>query len=85
MQTLEGRSATRFPVPEIDGALGVTQVDETGAGAFTAHAVAFVHRHRYALVIVGGTSSLRSPDAARALAAAVSDHLGAPTRAASGP
>ena len=67
-ELLLARRVRTFPVDEPMGAFGFTQVDETADGAFVGHAVAFVDRERYFLVIVGGDGSRRTADEAREVA-----------------
>ncbi len=74
--TLAARGAVAFEVPEIDGALGFTTIEESPEGTFTAHAVAFTRDTRWVLALVGSPGSGRSPDDARALAAAQVVQLG---------
>lgn len=74
--TLLDRGATPFEVPEVDGAVGFTTVEEGPDGTFTAHAVAFARGDRWALTLVGSPSSARSPEDARAVAAEQADRLG---------
>lgn len=71
-ETLQARRVREFPVEQ---GFGFTQVDETSQGAFVGHAVAFTAGHRYALVIVGGDGSRRTPDEARDVARRVWDGL----------
>jgi hypothetical protein len=75
-ETLQARQVREFPVEQ---GFGFTQVDETSQGAFVGHAVAFTAGHRYALVIVGGDGSRRTPDEARDVARRVWEGL-APSR-----
>lgn len=72
-ETLTARGATTFEVPEVEGATGFTTVDENEAGAFTAHAVAFVRGDRWFLVLAGSPDSAITPDTARQLARAQAD------------
>ena len=69
-ENLLPRGAQEFDVPDVRGAFGFTQVDDTAEGAFTGHAVAFVRGDVHVLIIVGSTNSSRTPDDARAVAAA---------------
>lgn len=75
---LRERGATTFDVPEVDGAVGLTTVEEGPDETFTAHAVAFTRGRRWLLALVGSAGSARTPDDARALAAAQVARLAAP-------
>lgn len=75
---LRARGATTFDVPEVDGAVGLTTVEEGPDETFTAHAVAFTSGRRWLLALVGSAGSTRTPDAARALAAAQAARLASP-------
>lgn len=77
-ELLEARRVREFPV-DVAGAFGFTEVDETSAGAFVGHAVAFTVANRYGLVIVGGDGSRRTPDDARDVARRVADRLTPPS------
>lgn len=76
IETLRARGATPFDVPEIEGAAGFTTVEESDEGTFTAHAVAFPLDDRWVLALVGSSGSGRTPDDARAVAAAQAARLG---------
>lgn len=67
-ELLLARRVQTFPVEEPAGAFGFTQADDTAAGAFVGHAVAWTQGDRYFLVIVGGDGSRRTPDEARDVA-----------------
>ena len=69
-ENLLARTAQPFDVPEVPGAFGFTDVDESGDSPFTAHAVAFSVGDVHALVIVGSSGSGRTADEARQVAAA---------------
>lgn len=72
---LVARGATPFDVPEVPGATGLTTVEEAEEGTFTTHAVSFVRDDRWVLVLVASPTSSRSPEDARALAAAQADRI----------
>ena len=57
------------------GCSRVDRGDETAAGAFTGHGVAFTRAARYVLVVVGSSSSGPTPDDARRLAVAQAARL----------
>lgn len=75
-ETLQSRGATPFDVPEVEGAVGFTTIEESAGGTFTAHAVAFTRGERWVLTLVGSPGSGRTPDDARAVAAAQAERLG---------
>lgn len=75
-ETLRLRGATTFDVPEVPGALGFTTVEDGPEGTFTAQAVAFARGDRWYLALVGASGPARSPDDARAVAAAQSARAG---------
>lgn len=75
-ETLEARGATPFEVAEVEGAIGFTTIEESPQGTFTAHAVAFTRGARWMLALVGSPGSGRTPDEARAVAAAQAARLG---------
>lgn len=75
-EALETRGATAFEVPEVEGARGFTTIEGSSEGTFVAHAVAFTRGERWVLALVGSPGSGRSPDDARAVAAAQADLLG---------
>lgn len=70
------RGATPFEVPEVDGALGFTTVEEGPDSTFTAHAVAFARGDRWVLTLVGSPGAGRPPEDARAVAAEQAGQLG---------
>lgn len=75
-ETLLARGASPFDVPEVEGAVGFTTIEESAGGTFTAHAVAFTRGEHWVLSLVGSPGSGRTPDDARAVAAAQAERLG---------
>jgi hypothetical protein len=76
-QTLTARGASTFEVPDVEGARGFTTIEESEAGSFTAHAVAFTRDDKWFLLLAGSTGSGVTPDDARQLALAQAERLGA--------
>lgn len=74
-ETLRARGAIPFDVPEVAGAVGFTTIEESSAGTFTAHVVAFPAGDRWVLTLVGSADSGMTPDDARAVAAAQAARL----------
>lgn len=78
VERLRARGATTFDVPEVDGAVGITTVEEGPEETFTAHAVSFTRGSRWVLALVGSPGAGRPPEDVRAVAAAQAERLDAP-------
>ncbi len=71
------RAGQPYEVDGLPGAMGFTQVDRAGGGAFTAHGVAFAHDRLHLLVVVGSAEATRTPAEAAALAVVLEERLSA--------
>jgi hypothetical protein len=60
-EAITARGGTEFEVPDLEGAVGITVVDESPEGAFVGHAVSFVVGPRHFLVVAGSPQDALDP------------------------